>query len=205
MLFLFPRYYNSLYTLFIYLFFWSLTFPPPSFDSQHNYYGVVNMVFPDHVWKQWIPMVSCLNSSSDKPEKLLKWKGFLIIISTSMSGFSLSQRMVWSCRWLKRVCKGRCPIYVHVFCDCMNIIKPVQLHIPLNLHVWLPPAFCTSLSQMHHDYLIWGCSDKLYCVSEVLVYTFYRTSLWYFGKHTQELFLSCFLPPQLFCRVSHGS
>lgn len=117
---LFPRHNNSPCTLFIYLFPEVLCFLLLPFNSKHNEYIVVNwnMVFPNNVWKQWIPRVSCLNSSSDKPENLWMWKGFLIIIFTLMSGFSLRQRMVWSCIWLKRVYKSTCPSYVHIYYDC---------------------------------------------------------------------------------------
>lgn len=88
---------------------------------------------------------------------------------------------------------------------CMSIIKPVQLQIPLNLHLWLPPGFCTYLSQMHCDYLIWGCRDNFHCVIEVLVYTSYIISPWYFERETEESFLLCFLPLQLSCHVSRRS
>lgn len=68
----------------------------------------------------------------------------------------------------------------------------------LNLHLWLPPGFCTYLSQMHCDYLIRGGRDKLHCVIEVLVYTSGIISPWYFERETEE---SCFVSFLINCLV----
>lgn len=154
------------------------------------------MAFPNHVWKQWIPRFSCLNSSSNKPENLLTWKGFLIIIFTLTSGFSLSQRMVWSCIWLRRVCKSKCPIYVHVYYDCTWVssnlcsLKSAFVASPWFLYILVSNVLWLSDTGRGRD--------KLHCVIEVLVYTSGIISPWYFERQTEE---SCFVSFLVNCLV----
>lgn len=95
-----------------------------------------------------------------------------LIVHSTQKGLQEQMSNLWACLlWL-----------------FMSSIKPVQLQIPLNLHLWLPSGFFTYLSQMHHDYLQ---REASLCHWSPSLYTLHHLSMVFWKRNTTVL-LACF-------------